>query len=154
MHLWYSVLLIVHLNLPWSKFVETMRLYFVSFPKKLSWCFEQTYRTGTVMFSQWSQILSTSQKPGHSYMNSHPFIIHVNLERMFRGTNSGPSSEARCTPEGGFGGPPPEIFKNLYCKWCNLSYSWTIFYYVSIQLGYIVIINLHKKEVIKVHVQR
>ena len=34
--------------------------------------------------------------------------LHVNLERMFRGTNSGPPSEARWTPEGGFKGPPPE----------------------------------------------
>ena len=23
----------------------------------------------------------------------------------------------------GVRGAPPEIFKNLYCKWCNLSYS-------------------------------
>ena len=37
--------------------------------------------------------------------------IHVNLERMFRGTNDGPPSEARWTLEGGFGGPPPKIFK-------------------------------------------
>ena len=25
------------------------------------------------------------------------------------------------------GGPPPEIFKNLYCKLCSLSYSWAVF---------------------------
>ena len=48
---------------------------------------------------------------------------HVNPERSFRGTNGGPSSEARRGLEGGSGGPPPEIKKNLYCKWCNLSYS-------------------------------
>ena len=50
-------------------------------------------------------------------------FIHVNPERSFRGTNYGPSSEPRRALEGGSGGPPPEIFKNLYCKWCNLSYS-------------------------------
>ena len=53
--------------------------------------------------------------------------IHVNPERSFRGTNGGPSSEAGRALEGESGGPPPEIFKNLYCKWCNLSYSSAIF---------------------------
>ena len=48
--------------------------------------------------------------------------IHVNPERKFRGTNGGPPSEARRASEGGSGGPPPEIFQNLYCKWCNLRY--------------------------------
>ena len=27
------------------------------------------------------------------------------------------------TSEGGSGGPPPENFKNLHGKWCNLRYS-------------------------------
>ena len=37
-------------------------------------------------------------------------IIHVNPERSFRGTNDGPSSEARWALKGGgSGGPPPEI---------------------------------------------
>ena len=52
-----------------------------------------------------------------------PSGIHVNPERSFRGTKYGPSSEARQALEGGSGGPPPEIFKNPYCKWCNRSYS-------------------------------
>ena len=59
---------------------------------------------------------------------------------MFRGTNSGPPSEARWTPEGGFGGPPPEIFKKPVLQMVQselfLDY---FFYYLSIQLGYIVI---------------
>ena len=37
--------------------------------------------------------------------------IHVNPERGFRGTNRGPSSEARRALEGGSGGSPPEIKK-------------------------------------------
>ena len=53
--------------------------------------------------------------------------IHVNPERSFRGTNGGPSNEERRALEGGSGGAPPEFFKNLYCKWCNVSYSWAIF---------------------------
>ena len=48
--------------------------------------------------------------------------IHVNPERSFRGTNGEPASEASQLRKVG-PGVPPEIFKNLYCKWCNLSYS-------------------------------
>ena len=33
------------------------------------------------------------------------------------------SRDKRRALEGGPGGPPPEIKKNLHCKWCNLGYS-------------------------------
>ena len=48
-------------------------------------------------------------------------------ETFWSWTNSVMPSEARRASEGGSGGPYPEIFKNLYWKWCNLSHSWAIF---------------------------
>ena len=47
--------------------------------------------------------------------------IHVNPGRSFGGTNGEPPSEASQLRKGVRG--PPGIFKNLYCKCCNLSYS-------------------------------
>ena len=50
-------------------------------------------------------------------------ITYMSTKReSFEGQNSGPPSEARPASEGGSGVPPPEIFKNLYCKWCYLRY--------------------------------
>ena len=73
------------------------------------------------------------QIPGCPLCSIFAHSTHVNPERSLRGTNctarrakwgglrkGGPGGDAS-------GGPPPEIFKNLYCKWCNLSYSWPIF---------------------------
>ena len=39
----------------------------------------------------------------------------------------GATERSELTSEGGSGGPPPENFKNLHCKWCILRYSWAIF---------------------------
>ena len=72
-----------------------------------------------------SSLYYTEEQFKNKYRSSDG--IHVNPERSFRGTNDGPSSEARWALKGGSGGHPPEIFKNLYCKCCNLSYSWAIF---------------------------
>ena len=49
-----------------------------------------------------------------------PNLIYVNPEKSFRGTNGEPPSEASQLRKGG-AGVPPEMFKNLYCKWCNVS---------------------------------
>ena len=35
----------------------------------------------------------------------------------------GATERSESTSEGGSGGPPPENFKNLHGKWCNLRYS-------------------------------
>ena len=35
----------------------------------------------------------------------------------------GATERSEPTSEGGPGGTPPENFKNLHCKWCNLCYS-------------------------------
>ena len=35
----------------------------------------------------------------------------------------GATERSEKTSEGGSGDPPPENFKNLHCKWCNLRYS-------------------------------
>ena len=35
----------------------------------------------------------------------------------------GATERSEATSEGGPGGTPPENFKNLHCKWCNLCYS-------------------------------
>ena len=40
------------------------------------------------------------------------------------------AERSEAAPEGGSGGPPPEIFVNRYCKCCNLSYS--VAYFVPV----------------------
>ena len=52
--------------------------------------------------------------------------IHVNPERSFGG-RTGSHRAKRANFGRGSGGPPPEHFKNLHCKWCNLRYSLAIF---------------------------
>ena len=51
------------------------------------------------------------------------YFIHVNPER-----SRGASERSEPTSEGGSGGPAPENFKNLHCKWCNLRFSNIILY--------------------------
>ena len=65
-------------------------------------------------------------------------FIHVNPERSSGGTNGEPPSEASQLLKGVRGSSPGK-FQNLYCKWCNLRYSWAIF--VNI-ISHIIVIKL------------
>ena len=52
------------------------------------------------------------------------FYFHTCQPReKFRRDKRGVTERSERTSEGGSGGPPPENFKNLHCKWCNLRYS-------------------------------
>ena len=65
----------------------------------------------------------------HFYINTrlstHTCQPREKFSRYKRGP-TGPTERSEPASEGGSGGLPPEIFKKLYCKWCNLSYSWAI----------------------------
>ena len=53
-------------------------------------------------------------------------MAYMSTQReVFEGQTA--ACRAKRALEGGSGGPPPEFFKTLYCKWCNLSYSSAIF---------------------------
>ena len=56
------------------------------------------------------------------------WYIHTCQPReKFSRDKRGATERSELISEGGAGGPPPENFKNLHCKWGNLRYSWAIF---------------------------
>ena len=54
-------------------------------------------------------------------------IAYISTQREVLEGQTGSHRAKELTSEGGSGGRPPENFKNLHCKWCNLRYSWAIF---------------------------